>query len=343
MSAAGPGAPGIEAPGVACAVRLDDRGVDLDLTMTGGETTAVVGRNGAGKSTMVDAIAGLLRPPAGRISIGDRTVFEGGAHTWVPPHRRRVALLAQSTRLFPHLSVRANVEFAPRSRGAHRAAARAAGTKWLEAVGATEFAGRRPHELSGGQAQRVALARALAAEPEVLLLDEPLAALDVTIAATMRTMLRELLVGRTAIVITHDAADVLALASSVAVLHEGTVVDHRPADQALMAPATRFVAQLTGLNFLSTDEGAVVFPPDAVAVRVGPAEPHELTATVTDVTVAAGRCRVVLTTGIPRDDAERPPSVVTADVPLEQYRELAPGTLVAVALDRGRVRPAAGR
>ncbi|GAA4403015.1 hypothetical protein GCM10023147_44090 [Tsukamurella soli] len=341
------------APGLLCDVRLRDRGVAVHLELPGGETTALVGRNGAGKSTMVDAVAGLLRPGDGRVEIGGRAVADPAAGIWVPPHRRRVALLAQTTRLFPHLSVRANVEFAPRSRGVRRGAARARADRWLDAVGAGDLAGRKPTELSGGQAQRVALARALAAEPEVLLLDEPLAALDVTTASAMRTMLHELLVGRTAVIVTHDAADVLALAHSVAVLHEGALVDHRPTRAALLTPATRFVAQLTGLNYLTTADGAVVFPPDAVDVRPGHAAGDELPARVTDVTVTAGRCRVALLVdvgpdvdgraGAPDDssgDAGRPPSMLTADVPLERYSELVPGTVVAAVLDRGRMRPA---
>ncbi|MDF0532293.1 ABC transporter ATP-binding protein [Tsukamurella sp. 8F] len=310
-----------------------DRGVAVTLAVAAGDTTAVVGRNGAGKSTLVQAIAGLLRPDDGTVAIGGRTVFGDGV--WVPPHRRRVALLGQRTRLFPHLSVRANVEFAPRSAGRSRAKARAAAEHWLDAVDGASLGHRRPHELSGGQAQRIAIARALAAEPDVLLLDEPMAALDVAAAADARSVLRHVLAERTTVLVTHDATDVLALADTVAVLHEGALVDHRPAREALLTPATRFVAQLTGLNYLPTDAGAIVFPPDALDLDAPGT--GGTPARITDVTLLAGRCRATVET------TEGPPSSLTADLPLERYAELAAGQAVSALPDPARVRDAARR
>ena len=158
------------------------RRFDVEFDVAAGEVLAVLGPNGAGKSTALHVIAGLLRPDTGVVRVGGRTLTDTAAGIQVATHDRRVGLLLQDPLLFPHLSVQANVEFAPRSRGAGRARARAAAERWLGEVGVSDLAGRKPGQLSGGQAQRVAIARALAAEPEVLLLDEPLAGLDVAVA-----------------------------------------------------------------------------------------------------------------------------------------------------------------
>ena len=173
--------------------QLADRGFDICLHLQPGETLAVLGPNGAGKSTLLGLIAGLLRADAGRAELEGTVLFDGApdARQWLAAHRRGVALLAQEPLLFPHLSVRANIEFGPRSTGASRAAAAAIATRWMVDTDTLEFADRRPHELSGGQAQRVAIARALAADPRLLLLDEPFSALDVTATVTVRRMLRQ--------------------------------------------------------------------------------------------------------------------------------------------------------
>ncbi|WP_166618099.1 ATP-binding cassette domain-containing protein, partial [Kineococcus vitellinus] len=154
-----------------------------------GEVLAVLGPNGAGKSTLLALLAGLLRPTGGRVVLDGRVLSEARG-AFVPPHRRGVGLLAQEPLLFPHLGVAANVAFGPRSAGASRARAHREALRWLEAVGAADLAERRPRQLSGGQAQRVALARALAADPRLLLLDEPLAALDAAAAPQVRQVLR---------------------------------------------------------------------------------------------------------------------------------------------------------
>ncbi|MFT4236057.1 MAG: ATP-binding cassette domain-containing protein [Microbacterium sp.] len=198
-------------------VRVDDRDVELTLEVVRGETVAVTGQNGAGKSTLLDLVAGLLRPDGGSIVIDDADV------TAIPPHRRGVALLPQQTLLFPHLTVRENVAFGPRAQGAARREARARADHWLAEVDATHFAPRKATELSGGQAQRVALARALAAEPAILLLDEPLSALDQDAAPAMRTLLARVLAGRTAILVSHDTADVDELAARTIRIEKGQV------------------------------------------------------------------------------------------------------------------------
>ncbi|GAC1405141.1 MAG: hypothetical protein NVSMB60_24180 [Mycobacterium sp.] len=165
--------------GVAVRAVVQSRGVDLEFDIAAGEVLALVGPNGAGKSTALHVIAGLVHPDPGEVRVGQRVLTDTEAGVQVPTHDRRVGLLLQDPLLFPHLSVTGNVAFAPHS-------SRAAAAQWLAEVDATELADRTPRQLSGGQAQRVALARALAAEPEVLLLDEPLAGLDVGAATAMR-------------------------------------------------------------------------------------------------------------------------------------------------------------
>ncbi|ELB87346.1 molybdenum ABC transporter ATP-binding protein, partial [Rhodococcus wratislaviensis IFP 2016] len=144
--------------GLSVEARVDARGVDVGFDLGEGEVLAVLGPNGAGKSTALSVVAGLVRPDVGRVELNGRVLTDTTRGVAVPPHRRGVALLAQQALLFPHLTVAANVAFAPRSAGRGRREARAIAEKWLDAVDATQFADRRPHELSGGQAQRVAVA-----------------------------------------------------------------------------------------------------------------------------------------------------------------------------------------
>ncbi|WP_448006383.1 ABC transporter ATP-binding protein [Agromyces bauzanensis] len=205
-----------------------------------GHPLAVIGPNGAGKSTVLAAIAGLVPLESGGVSIGDRTVDA------LPPEARRIGVVFQDYVLFPHLSVRDNIGFAARMRGGSRATARAAAEPWLERYGLTALAERFPAELSGGQAQRVALARALAAEPEVLLLDEPMSALDVEVRAEMRTELathvREF--GGATVLVTHSPADAAALADSVLVLEAGRVTQRGTLAELRAAPATPYVERM---------------------------------------------------------------------------------------------------
>lgn len=204
-----------------------------------GHPLAVIGPNGAGKSTLLAAIAGLVPLDAGSVRIGDRAVDA------LPPERRRVGVVFQDYVLFPHLSVRDNVGFAARMRGP-RAAARAAAEPWLERYGLTPLADRLPSELSGGQAQRVALARALAAEPDVLLLDEPMSALDVELRDDMRAELashvREF--GGATVLVTHSPADAAALADAVLVLEGGRVTQRGTLAELAAEPATPYVRRM---------------------------------------------------------------------------------------------------
>lgn len=206
-----------------------ERNVTLDLEQEEGRTLAIIGRNGTGKSTLISLIAGLLAPdPGGSITMSG---VEVAGSTWVPPHRRPIALLSQDPTLFPHLSVLDNVTFGLIARRWKAETAKEKGMEVLEQVGCAQFASRQPSQLSGGQAQRVALARALAVEPEYLLLDEPLAAMDIEAAARLRNLLAEVLATRTGIIVTHDLADVFALADDVAVLAGGKIAEHGPVGQ----------------------------------------------------------------------------------------------------------------
>lgn len=202
--------------------RVTGRGVAVDLDVARGETVAIVGPNGAGKSTALELVAGLIRPDAGAVVLERAPLADG--RRWVPPHRRGIALMTQQTLLFPHLTVRDNVAFGPRASGLSRSAARDAAERWLLETGVRHLAERRASDLSGGQAQRVALARALAAEPAVLLLDEPTTALDATARPELRAVLARVLAGRTAILVSHDADDVAALAHRTIRMAEGRVV-----------------------------------------------------------------------------------------------------------------------
>jgi molybdate transport system ATP-binding protein len=229
---------------LAADLRVPGRGVAVALQVPAGRTLAMVGPNGAGKSTVLAAVAGLLPDAAGSVLIDGRQVGRQ------PAHRRRTALLDQDALLFGHLSVLDNVAFGPRAAGAGRRQARALAAQWLDRAGAADLADRRPATLSGGQAQRVALARALAADPQVLLLDEPLAALDVGAAGQLRTLLQEVLADRTCLLVTHELLDVLLLADEVAVLVDGSVVEQGPVAEVLGRPRSAFAAELAGLNLL---------------------------------------------------------------------------------------------
>ncbi|MCX2747332.1 ABC transporter ATP-binding protein [Arthrobacter sp. MI7-26] len=236
------------------------RNVDISLSVGPAETVAILGPNGAGKSTLLSVAAGLLRPDAGSARLGERVLFnlDGGSRVWTPPHLRGTALLAQEPLLFPHLSVLENVAFGPRSAGASRAQSRETARHWLAEVDVAQLAERKPGELSGGQAQRVAVARALAASPELLLLDEPMSALDIHAAPHLRRLLKRVLSGRRAVIITHDVLDALILADRVIVMEKGRIVEEGPTREVFRRPRSQFAAGLAGVNLLAgtvTEDG----------------------------------------------------------------------------------------
>ena len=245
---------------------VTERGWNVDAALRPGLVTAVVGHNGAGKSTLAQVIAGTLRLDSGRAQIGERVVDD--AATFVPARRRGVAMVSQAPRIFTHMSVVANVVFPLRVRGVGRAEAREAALEQLRAVGIEDLAYRRASDLSGGQAARVAIARALVFRPEVLILDEPTAALDVEATAQVSAVLRERLMGAgiTTLLVSHDIAEVLALASYMIVMGEGRVVEEGSPARVLASPTSVFAARLAGLNIVT---GPAVFRPGLVGVRVG--------------------------------------------------------------------------
>ena len=282
---AGPPAP---TPPSALTVRavVPERGLDVDLTVAPGEVVAVLGENGAGKSTLVQVVAGLLTPgeaPGARVTVGHDDVSR------LPPRRRHLAWLSQRPLLFEHLSVEDDVAFGLRSRGVPRARAREEARDALAHVGAADLARRRSTDLSGGQAQRVAIARALVTDPRVLLLDEPLASLDVGGAQHVRTVLHHAQREhpRTTLLVTHDLLDVLLLADRVVVLEGGRVVEDGPVDAVLTRPRSRFAARLAGVNLLAGSVAHVAVPEPARTAGGGASETAGGTADGTDLVEVA--------------------------------------------------------
>ena len=248
---------------------VEARGWNVDAELRPGLVTAVVGHNGAGKSTLAQVIAGTLRLDEGSARIGERVVDD--AVTFVPARRRGVAMVSQAPRIFTHMSVLANVAFPLRVRGVGRAQARAAALEQLRAVGMDDLAHKRASDLSGGQAARVAIARALVFRPEVLILDEPTAALDVEATAQVSSVLRQRLTGAgiTTLLVSHDIAEVLALASHMIVMGDGRVVEEGEPARVLASPTSVFAARLAGLNIVA---GPIAMRPGMVGVSVGEAE-----------------------------------------------------------------------
>ncbi len=233
--------------------RLDSRDVMVSLSVPAGRTVALIGPNGSGKSTVCSVVAGLLDAAGGRVALGGRVL--DGPEGFVPAGRREVALLSQDPGVFTHMSVLGNVVFALRCQGVGRSAARVRARAELAAVGALHLASRSGGALSGGQAARVALARALATAPRLLVLDEPMSALDVTARQEMRRLVarRTAQEGLTLLLVTHDVLDMTALAEDVVVLEAGRVVEQGGTAQVLASPSSDFAARLTGTAVLTGD------------------------------------------------------------------------------------------
>jgi molybdate transport system ATP-binding protein len=239
-------------PVLDAAIVLDRGGfrLDLPLTIAAGEVVALLGPNGAGKTTALRALAGLLPVTAGHVTLGGQRIDDAARRLFVPPEQRPIGVVFQDYLLFPHLSAEENVAFGPRCRGASRAEAREIAARWLDRVGLADLAHRKPRRLSGGQAQRVALARALAVEPMLLLLDEPLAALDARTRLDTRAHLHRHLADHrgATLIVTHDPLDALVLADRLVILEDGRMVQEGDAAAITAQPRTDYVARLVGLN-----------------------------------------------------------------------------------------------
>ncbi|QXE38541.1 ABC transporter permease [Streptomyces sp. GMY02] len=321
---AGPSLAGIPALPEPCGLHAEVSGFNrLTLDAEPGTTIAVVGPNGAGKTTLLRALLGLTPRAHAELRLGDLDV------TALPPHRRGVAWVPQDGALFPHLSALANTAYGLRAQGVRRAEARRTAQRWLDLLGVGPLAHRRPHQLSGGQAQRVALARALAARPRLLLLDEPLAALDQTTRARVRHTLRGHLdsFGGVCLIVTHDPVEALSLADRILVLDEGLALQDAPPTEVTRHPRSPWVARMLGRNAwpgtygpggleLSGGGRLVVAPaadgespadgtgalaviaPEAVSVhrdRPGGSPRNVWTGTVREITALGSRLRVLIT------------------------------------------------
>ena len=300
--------------------------LDVDLTTASGETVAILGPNGSGKTTLFRCLAGLLPIDDGHIELDGEPVDNPTTNTFVRPEQRPVAVVFQDYLLFPNLTALENVAFGLRARGGTKQQARAQARDWLQRVGLADHAHHRPGSLSGGQAQRVALARALATEPRLLLLDEPLAALDAGTRGDVRRDLRRHLTtfGGARLLVTHDPVDAYALADRVVILEHGRVVQTGALDHVTAHPRSRYVADLIGINLLTGNgsngtitisTGGHIVPADPID---GPTfaviQPHSVAlyptppdgsprnvwpVTVVDVDRRADRVRVRLTGDVP--------------------------------------------
>ncbi|MFF0061673.1 ABC transporter permease [Streptomyces sp. NPDC005279] len=292
----------------------------LTLDAEPGTTIAVVGPNGAGKTTLLRALLGLTPRAHAALRLGDTDVTE------LPPHRRGVAWVPQDGALFPHLTALANTAYGLRAHGVPRAEARRAAQQWLDRLGVGHLAHRKPAQVSGGQAQRVALARALAARPRLLLLDEPLAALDQTTRAQVRHTLRTHLAGfgGVCLMVTHDPVEAVSLADRVLVLDEGRALQDAPPTEVTRHPRSPWVARMLGRNAwpgIATADGLAlsgggllvvadplpagtealaIIAPEAVSVhrdRPGGSPRNVWPGTVREITAIGSRLRILIASG----------------------------------------------
>jgi molybdate transport system ATP-binding protein len=298
----------------------------VDLDVDNSAAVAIVGPNGAGKTTLLRALAGLVPLDAGAVVVDGTVVEDPSRQVRMPPEQRRLGVVFQEPRLFENLSALENVAFGLRARGVARAEARTRASTWLERVGIPQVARLRPRQLSGGQAQRVALARALVGEPTVLLLDEPLAAVDASARAELRQLLRHELARYpgSRMVVTHDPIEAAALAERLVVIEEGRVSQEGPLVDVTARPRSAWVATMVGLNLFQgrasgttvrLDSGAllttaaplegssfVAFRPNAVTLHRRPPEGsarNVWAGAVAELYPAGDRARVRITGEVP--------------------------------------------
>jgi molybdate transport system ATP-binding protein len=274
------------------ALQLGTLDLDVELSIRRGEMVAILGPNGAGKSTVLRALAGLLPIERGRIVVDDLVVDDPATGVFVAPEARPIGFMFQAYLLFANMSALENVAFGLRASGVHRAEARHRAAEWLQRVGLADSAAARPAALSGGQAQRVALARALATDPRLLLLDEPLAALDAGTRAEVRRDLRRYLqtFDGMRVMVTHDPLDAYALADRVAVMDRGRIVQLGTLAQVTARPRSRYVASLIGTNLASGEiAGNVLTTADGARVVVADAAPGPAFALIRPQSISLSR------------------------------------------------------
>jgi molybdate transport system ATP-binding protein len=245
----------------AVALTLGSLDLDVELSIPDGEVVALLGPNGAGKTSLLKAIAGLVPLERGQVRLDGVVLEDTASRRYVPTERRPIGVVFQEYLLFPHMSALDNVAFGLTSHGQGSREARATAMTWLERVGVATHANSRPAQLSGGERQRVALARALATDPRLLLLDEPLAALDVTARTEVRRDLKRHLGSfrGTRLIITHDPLEAVALADRLVVMERGRIVQSGSAADIAEHPRSPYVADLVGVNLFrgEADHGTV--------------------------------------------------------------------------------------
>ena len=252
------------------ASRLGSFTFEAELSLGERSVLVLVGESGSGKSTLLKLLAGLLRADSGRIAMEGETWFDTDTGAWRPAHERAVGYVSQDYALFPHLSVAGNVTFGLRAQGIERPERRRRVGAALERLGITALAQRRPHQLSGGQQQRVAIARAIVLEPRLLLLDEPLSALDASSRRAIRGELRRLLaeLACTTVYVTHSPAEALAFGETITVLEAGRVSQTGSRDDLMRRPHSRYVAEFLGVNLFRGWRAPSAPVPPAGAARI---------------------------------------------------------------------------
>jgi molybdate transport system ATP-binding protein len=268
--------------------------LDMELSIDESEVVALLGPNGAGKTTFLRAVAGLVPIKSGQVRLDGKVLEDAATGDYVPTERRPIGFVFQDYLLFPHLSVLDNVAFGLRSRGAQPREAAEKAAQWLDRVGLSSYAKAKPGALSGGQRQRVALARALAPDPRLLLLDEPLSALDVTTRAEVRRDLKHHLTSFPGLrlVVTHDPLEAVAIADRLVVMESGRLVQSGTPAEVTEHPRSQYVADLVGVNLMKgqADQGSVRLPGGPVVAAAG-AESGDVFAVVHPRAVALHRQR----------------------------------------------------